>query len=146
MRSPVAASGLAVYLIAACAPSSRPLPPLAASSSAAEMTRSLRAVAPPAHETGAIPKDQRVAIEAGEAGFVPKAITVTHGQPVTFAIHRTTRKKCLSEVIIYLTGGVQIKQALPFGETVEFTVTFDRPDDLGFSCGMKMYGGTITVQ
>lgn len=88
----------------------------------------------------------RLRIEVTDDGFVPKSMTVPRGRPVTFVLRRTTKKKCLHDVIIYLADGIEIRQHLPFNEPAEFTVSFPNAGERGLSCGMKMYGATIQVQ
>lgn len=95
-------------------------------------------VAPDAHN--------RIEIEVTEEGFRPAELAVQKGQPVTLVFTRRTEKTCLKEVIVYLDDRNRIQLELPLGQPVEVQTTFPTTGELGYSCGMKMYGGSIRVQ
>ncbi len=92
------------------------------------------------------PATHTIEITASRSAFSPNSITVYTGEVVRLRFTRTTSKSCAREVVISLDGAHQIRRALPVDVPVEIALRFDRPGELGFSCGMSMLGGTIDVR
>lgn len=78
--------------------------------------------------------------------FWPKQLTARVGEVVRLRFTRTTPRSCAREVIVSLDGKHTIRRDLPVGTPVEVTLAFDKPGELGFTCGMGMLGATIDVQ
>jgi plastocyanin domain-containing protein len=97
--------------------------------------------APPEHGAS-----QRIEIDVTDEGFRPAHLVVHRGQPVTLVFTRRTEKACLKEVIVYLDDRNKLQVELPLGRPIEIQTTFPTTGELGYSCGMKMYGGAIRVQ
>ena len=83
---------------------------------------------------------------AASHAFAPNSVTVYAGEVVRLRFTRTTSRSCAREVVINLDGGHQIRRELPVNVPVDVALRFDRPGELGFSCGMAMMGGTIEVK
>lgn len=87
----------------------------------------------------------RIEITVEDSGFNPARIAVRARQPVTLVFTRKTEKTCLKDVVVYVDETHRLKRALPLGQPVEIQVTFPRGGEMGYACGMSMYGGQIFV-
>ena len=78
-----------------------------------------------------------------DGGYRPDRVVVIVDEPVRLAFQRLDRNACLDEVLIPDFG---ISSRLPVGQTttVEFIPT--KVGEYAFTCGMRMFRGTIEVQ
>ena len=106
----------------------------------------LAACATPAKVAVVVPRDGHVEITVLEDGFHPDRIAVERGQLVKLVFTRRTQKSCLKEVVVYASDTETIRRSLPIDQPVEIDVTFARSGELGYTCGMSMYGGAIQVR
>jgi plastocyanin domain-containing protein len=86
-----------------------------------------------------------IEITATRTAFSPNRIEVALGEIVRLRFVRTTSNRCAREVIVNLDGEHQLRRELPVNGAVELVLEFDHVGELGFSCGMAMLGGTITI-
>lgn len=86
-----------------------------------------------------------VEITAGEHGFAPARVEVTHGTPVTLRFRRTTEDTCATEVAFDHDGKHELV-ALPLNTPVDLTVTFDATGTITYACAMNMFTGEIVVR
>jgi plastocyanin domain-containing protein len=97
----------------------------------------------PAAAPAAAPKGaQVVQVTVTEDGFVPAAIKVRRGQPVTLQVTRKTDQTCATEIVMKDFG---VNQKLPLGKTVSVTITPKGPGAFRYACGMDMIAGVLTV-
>lgn len=89
---------------------------------------------------------QKIQIRVTDSGYEPKEVTVKKGVPVSLVFTRQTESGCMSEIIVELGDGKEVKKPLPLGKAVAIDATFARSGELAFTCGMKMAGGRITVR
>jgi plastocyanin domain-containing protein len=101
---------------------------------------------PETDRAGMPQSDRQVEITVSETGFHPSSIRVERGVPIRLVFTRTAEKSCLEEVIVYLSATEKIRRPLPLGKPVEIDVTFASTGELGYSCGMLMYGGEVHVR
>jgi plastocyanin domain-containing protein len=85
----------------------------------------------------------RLAIEVTSEGFVPAKATVKVGQPVTLAVTRKVQKTCATDIVI---SEYQVNKPLPLNETVEVTITPQKPGKIHFACPMDMITGDLTAE
>ncbi len=111
-----------------------------------QMIEDIRRIAGASSEPAAsAPAATVVEITAGEHGFAPASVEVTHGTPVTLRFRRTTDDTCATEVAFDHDGKHELV-ALPLNKTVDLTVTFDAPGTITYACAMNMFTGTIVVR
>ena len=96
--------------------------------------------APPAPNARAIP------VTVTAHGFEPNRIEVASGETATLVFTRRVEHTCAKQVIVELDGKHDLTRDLPVDQPVAVTLRFDRPGELGFTCGMKMFGATIVVR
>lgn len=89
---------------------------------------------------------RRVDIAIGEHGFEPKLVDATAGENLELVFTRRVEHTCVTRVIVSLDGDRRLERDLPLDQPVAVRLTVDRPGELGFSCPMAMYGGTIRVR
>lgn len=90
------------------------------------------------------PLDNRVELTVTELGFVPPAVRVHAGRPVTLVVTRTTDNTCATELVVPDAG---LRVALPLHTPV--TVRFVPPASgtLRYGCGMQMMvSGVLVVE
>lgn len=87
-----------------------------------------------------------IEIAASRSRFEPNQLAVRLGEVVRLRFTRTTGNSCAREVMVSLDGEHQIRRELPVGIPVDIVLRFERPGELGFSCGMAMLGGSIDVR
>ena len=98
------------------------------------------------------PTDQRaqaarhIAISITESGFEPSRIQVANGDTVALVFTRKTDDTCAKDVVLHLSEANRVERTLPLNQPVELTVTFSRPGELRFGCGMDMHTGAIVVE
>ncbi|HYQ81628.1 MAG TPA: hypothetical protein VEP68_09005, partial [Anaeromyxobacteraceae bacterium] len=71
---------------------------LAVLTAAAALAARPAAAAPQATRSGA--STQKVAIEVTREGFVPAAVQVKVGQPVTLIVTRTVERTCATDIVV----------------------------------------------
>lgn len=98
-----------------------------------------------ARETTPVSGARQLAISVTSEGFVPKQLDVSRGETVSLVFTREVEHTCAKQVIVELDGHREVRRDLPLGQPVLVAVHFDQAGELGFTCGMKMLGGTITV-
>lgn len=86
-----------------------------------------------------------IAVSVTSEGFVPKQIDVQRGETVSLVFTREVEHTCAKQVIVELDARREIRRDLPLHQPVAIAVRFERAGELGFTCGMKMLGGTIDV-
>lgn len=81
-----------------------------------------------------------VTINVRGTGYVPNAVTVPAGQPVTINLAAIGQLGCTS---IFRIPKLKIERTLTPDTTTVITATFPSAGKYTFSCGMGMYTGTI---
>lgn len=97
-------------------------------------------------EQPAAPSARRIDIAITQQGFEPKRIEVASGQNVTLVFTRQVEHTCAKKVIVLLDEHAEVARDLPMQQPVAIGLRFDRAGELGYTCGMKMLGGTIVVR
>ena len=98
--------------------------------------------ADPSPAAGPVKGAQVVQVAVTDDGFVPAAIKVKRGQPVTLQVTRKTDQTCATEIVMKDFG---VNQKLPLGKTVSVTITPKGPGAFRYACGMDMITGVLTV-
>ncbi len=91
-------------------------------------------------------RPRRIELAVTEKGFTPDKVAVKKGEPVLLVFTRKTDKTCTKEVVIQLDDKQKIEKKLPLDKAVEVAVTFGKPGELTYACGMNMDKGVIRVQ
>jgi RND family efflux transporter MFP subunit len=76
-------------------------------------------------------------------GFVPATLELTAGEPVELAFTRQTDETCATEVVL---PDLDIRRALPLGETVVVPIGRPAAGTITFVCGMDMLRGSLVVR
>ncbi len=113
---------------------------LAVLTAAAALAALPAAAAPQAARPG---PTQKVAIEVTRAGFVPAAVQVKVGQPVTLVVTRTVERTCATDIVIKEYG---VSRPLPLGKPVEVTFTPTKAGPIRYACAMDMIAGVLTAR
>ena len=97
------------------------------------------------HSTGPMMAagSNRVEITVTAQGFEPSSVEVTHGQPVTMRVTRTTNMTCATEMNMPSHG---IHMDLPLNRTMEVTFPCDSIGTMVYTCRMGMVRGTIVAR
>ncbi len=82
-------------------------------------------------------------ISVSRNGYEPARITVPSGKPVRLAFERNDAANCAGTVVFPDLG---ISKELPPGQTTIVELPASAPRELTFSCGMRMYRGSLVVQ
>ncbi len=82
-------------------------------------------------------------ITVGDDGFKPDRVEARAGQEVVLVFKRVSDQTCATEVVI---PSEDRTVALPLNQPVEVRLTPKEKGEIAFSCGMKMYTGTIAVR
>lgn len=92
----------------------------------------------------AIQKDgyQEVNIDVGRYGYSPEEFRLKAGVPAKLHFQKDYKGGCLSALVM---PDFNIKQSLKVGSTT-VEITPDKPGKYQFTCGMGMYGATISVE
>jgi plastocyanin domain-containing protein len=77
-----------------------------------------------------------------DGGYRPDRISVVMGQPVRLSFDRQDSNSCLNELLIPDFG---INTHLPIGQTTIVTFSPTKAGEYAFTCGMRMFRGTILV-
>ena len=75
-------------------------------------------------------------------GYTPSAITVRAGSPVLLVFDRQETSSCSEEVVFPDFG---VRKFLPAHQQTAVQFTPTTPGSYGFTCGMGMLRGTLTV-
>jgi len=90
------------------------------------------------------PVARRVALKVTADGFVPDAVPLKAGEPVTLVVTRTTDETCATDLLI---EGTDLKVALPLNAPVEVAYTPTRAGKVKFGCAMEMMvSGVLLVE
>ena len=89
---------------------------------------------------------RRIEIAVTEKGWEPDHVTVHKGEAVRFVFTRKTEKTCVKELILYIGEEDKVMRELPLNQPVEIVTAFRNAGTLGFTCGMTMKNGVITIQ
>ena len=81
-------------------------------------------------------------ITVSASGFSPASVAAEKGQPVKLAFYRAAADNCGSEIVFEKQN---ITRKLPVGETVAVEFTPEEAGEIAFTCGMKMYKGSVVV-
>lgn len=139
-------AGVASLIFAGCAQTGTAPHPCAGCGSSARTSGETGSAEPAPPWVADNPNVRRVAISITQDGFEPSAIDVRVGEQVVLAFTRIAEQTCIKRVSVYMAQDQAVTRDLPIGQTVPIAVTFTRAGELGFACGMNMYGGTIRVQ
>lgn len=85
---------------------------------------------------------QEITLTATNNGYSPSAIIANHGQPIRLRLVTNNNYGCTNAFLIPSLG---IREFLPFTGTVVVDVPPQQTGTLYFTCGMGMYGGTISI-
>ncbi len=77
-----------------------------------------------------------------DGGYRPDHISVVLGQPVQLSFDRQDSNSCLNELLIPDFG---INTHLPIGQTTTVNFSPTKAGEYAFTCGMRMFRGTIMV-
>lgn len=97
--------------------------------------------APVARREIVIPADA-IRVRVGASGYEPAVVQVKKGQPVKLAFTRAGASGCGGMVVFPTLG---IRRHLHPGETVLIEITPTETGELSFTCGMRMYKGSLVV-
>jgi plastocyanin domain-containing protein len=85
----------------------------------------------------------RYQIAVGSDGYSPARVKARVGEEVVLVFTRTTDQTCGTEVVIPSENDRTV--ALPLNQPVEVRLTPKEKGEISFTCGMKMFKGTIQV-
>jgi len=85
--------------------------------------------------------DVRVIVSA--AGFTPARISLPAGKPMRIGFERRDAENCASAVLF---PEFNLRKELPAGKTTLIELPAAAPREISFSCGMKMFRGTLLVR
>ncbi|MBD2613931.1 cupredoxin domain-containing protein [Nostoc punctiforme FACHB-252] len=94
------------------------------------------------HETTVEQRIQKTTINV-DKGYAPNHVIVQAGQRVQLNFLRENPSNCLAKVLIPDFG---IAADLPVNQLTSIEFTPEKPGEYGFSCGMNMFRGAISVQ
>ena len=86
---------------------------------------------------------RRIDVTVTKEGYKPDKIDVAANEEVTLVFTRTEETECGAEVAI---PSMNVKKALPLNQAVAIAFKTDKPGEVGFTCGMDMYKGTLVVR
>ena len=85
----------------------------------------------------------RYEIAVGSEGYSPARVSARAGEEVVLVFTRTTDQTCATEVVFPSENRTV---PLPLNKPVEVRLTPKEKGEIAFTCGMKMFQGTIAVQ
>ncbi len=88
------------------------------------------------------PGSRTVQVEVGTE-YRPSRIAAHAGETLHLVFTRTTDEGC-GQQLVFPT--LDIRRDLPLNQPIAVDVTAPASGDLGFTCGMGMYRGTVVVQ
>lgn len=97
----------------------------------------------PATMTTAADGTREMKITVNEKGYDPAALSAPAGQKVRLTFTRTSDEGCGQQVAF---PSLNLKKDLPLNKPVSVDVTMPASGNLGFTCGMGMYRGSVVVQ
>ena len=83
-----------------------------------------------------------VKIRVDKNGFSPSTIELEAGHKVNLVFNRADRNNCGSTVVF---PKLKVRKALPVGKDVIVSFTPREAGQMTFTCGMKMYKGSIVI-
>lgn len=83
-----------------------------------------------------------VKITVDKNGFSPSAIEVEAGHKLNLVFNRTDKNNC-GNVVVF--PKLKIRRNLPVGKDVIVSFTPREAGSITFTCGMKMYKGSLVV-
>lgn len=86
---------------------------------------------------------QKFTVRVTESGYQPAILTVKAGRPVQVTFVRKSEKTCGTEVLL---PDYKIQKDLPLNKPVLVTFMPKKAGTYGFTCGMKMFKGSIIVK
>ena len=89
------------------------------------------------------PTKDAIRITVSKSGFTPARITVEPGKPLRLAFERKDAENCASSVVF---PDLNMKRDLPAGTTTVIDLPALKTGELSFTCGMKMYRGSILAR
>lgn len=75
-------------------------------------------------------------------GYSPANISVPANKWIRVTLTRTEDNPCLEEIII---PDLKVSRFLPLHQAVKLELTFPRPGNYSFHCGMNMYHGQFNA-
>ena len=97
---------------------------------------------PPAVESVTAGADGRVSIAVDDRGYHPSVVRAAPGRALTLVFRRADALNCGEKVRF---PSLHIERDLPVGQSVEIAVTVPASGQIGFSCGMNMYRGSVVA-
>jgi plastocyanin domain-containing protein len=94
-------------------------------------------------ETPRVAAGGTITVRVDGSGYHPSRIAATAGSEVTLAFLRTTDECCGQQLKI---PSLNITRDLPLNQSVAVQVRVPPSGQLGFTCGMDMYRGSVVVQ
>lgn len=85
----------------------------------------------------------RYDIAVGTEGYSPSRVKAKAGQEVVLVFTRTTDQTCGTEVVIPSENRTV---PLPLNTPVEVKIMPKEKGEIAFTCGMKMFEGTVEVE
>ena len=83
-----------------------------------------------------------VKIRVDKNGFSPSSIEVEAGHKVNLVFNRADKNNC-GNVVVF--PKLKIRKSLPVGKDVIVSITPTKAGNIVFTCGMRMYKGSIVV-
>jgi plastocyanin domain-containing protein len=84
-----------------------------------------------------------IEIIVADGVYTPSHITLSAGQPATLRFMRKDPSPCAEKVIFDELG---ISYDLPINESIDITITPEKPGEYSFTCQMQMYRGMLMVK
>ena len=98
--------------------------------------------AAPSAETPRVAAGGTITVRVDGSGYHPSRIAAAPGSDVTLAFIRTTDECCGQQLKI---PSLNITRDLPLNQSVAVQVHVPPSGQLGFTCGMDMYRGSVVV-
>jgi plastocyanin domain-containing protein len=89
------------------------------------------------------PANGRVSVLVDGEGYHPNTVRARAGQQLTLVFTRNTDETC-GQQLVFPT--INVRRDLPLNQPVEVSLTVPATGSIGFTCGMNMYQGSVTVQ
>ena len=100
------------------------------------------AAPPPPVNDPAMKEQRRVPVTVTGSGYEPASIEARAGEPLTLVFKRTTEEGCGQQLVF---PDHDIRRELPLNQEVEVVLTPKQQENIGFTCGMGMYRGSIVA-
>lgn len=96
--------------------------------------------------TSAVSADQSTEIQAVtivvDGGYKPGVVSLQAGKPAVITFLRKDPSSCLAEVIM---PDFNVNEKLPVNQPFEVSIQPDAKGTYTYTCGMRMFSGTIEV-